>query len=164
MTERVSLSKKRFAQLRKSACCKGSYLSHKPVPNRWLVVGSEWVSDTYCISWLLITAQHIHLLALKSETNVAIGKARAASAQSFALWQQATIEFTRHDHSIIACSRHIYILLFFAHIPFVVNHTINATPTERSQYWPKNSTWTEISTSSCNKSLACCSIANRSIR
>ena len=32
---------------------------------------------------------------------------RAACAQSFALWQQATIEITRHNHSIIACSRHI---------------------------------------------------------
>ena len=30
------------------------------------------------------------------------------SVQSFALWQQATIEFTWWDHSIIACSRHIY--------------------------------------------------------
>jgi len=36
-------------------------------------------------------------------------KSRAAWAQSFALWQQATIEFTCHDHSIIACSRHIYV-------------------------------------------------------
>ena len=36
-------------------------------------------------------------------------KSRAASAQSFALWQEATIEFTYHDHSIIACSRHIYL-------------------------------------------------------
>ena len=35
-------------------------------------------------------------------------KARAASAQSFALRQQATIEITRRDHSIIACSYHIY--------------------------------------------------------
>jgi len=35
-------------------------------------------------------------------------KSRAAYAQSFALWQQATIEFTYHDHSIISCSRHIY--------------------------------------------------------
>jgi len=34
-------------------------------------------------------------------------KARAAWAQSFALWQQATIEFTRRNHCIIACSRHI---------------------------------------------------------
>ena len=34
---------------------------------------------------------------------------QAAYAQSFALWQQATIEFTCHDHSIIACSRHIYV-------------------------------------------------------
>jgi len=37
------------------------------------------------------------------------------------------------DHSIIACSRHIHIFLLFAHIPFVVNHTINATPPERLQ-------------------------------
>jgi len=28
-------------------------------------------------------------------------------------------------------------VLFFAHIPFVVNHTFNATPPERlQQYWP----------------------------
>jgi len=37
---------------------------------------------------------------------VAIGKARAACAQSFTLWQQATIEITRRDHSMMACSRH----------------------------------------------------------
>jgi len=67
---------------------------------------------------------------------VATRKDRAACAQSFALWQQATIEFTCHDHSIVACSRHVYILLFFAHIPFVVNHTINATPPERLQQHP----------------------------
>ena len=35
-------------------------------------------------------------------------KARAACAKSFTLWQQATIEFTRRDHSIIAWSRHIH--------------------------------------------------------
>jgi len=35
--------------------------------------------------------------------------ARAASAQSFTLWQQATIEITGRDHSIIACSRHRYV-------------------------------------------------------
>jgi len=34
-------------------------------------------------------------------------KARAAYVQSFTLWQQATIEFTRREHSIIVCSRHI---------------------------------------------------------
>jgi len=56
-------------------------------------------------------------------------KSRAACSQSFALWQQATIEFMRRNHYIIVCSCHVlYILLFFAHIPFVfvVNHTINA--------------------------------------
>ena len=84
-------------------------------------------------------------------------KSRAACAQSFALWQKATIEFTchdhsprtlvikfnrsqvisaelpRHDHSFIACSRH---MLLFAHIPFVVNHTFNATPSGRLQQHP----------------------------
>jgi len=43
------------------------------------------------------------------------------------------------DHAsqsvIVACSRHAYILLFFAHILFVVNHTINATPPERLQHY-----------------------------
>ena len=88
-------------------------------------------------------------------------KSRAACAQSFALWQQATIEFTCHDHSprtlVVAFNSsqvnigrastprslfyclfapHICIIcmaLFFTHIPFVVNHTTNATPPERLQ-------------------------------
>jgi len=35
-------------------------------------------------------------------------KARTACAQSFTLWQQATIEFTWRNHSIIGYSNHIY--------------------------------------------------------
>jgi len=46
---------------------------------------------------------------------------QVACAQSFTLWQQATIEIMRRNHTIIACSHHVYILLFFTHIPFVVN-------------------------------------------
>jgi len=82
-----------------------------------------------------------------------------AYAQSFALWQQATIEFTCHHHSLgtlvimfnrshVNISRastqqslyyclfapHICMVLFFTHIPIVVNHTINATPPERLQH------------------------------
>jgi len=63
-------------------------------------------------------------------------KSWAACAQSFAPRQQATIEITQRDHFIIACSGHLHIFLFFAHIPFVVNHTINATPPERLQQRP----------------------------
>jgi len=37
-----------------------------------------------------------------------IWKARATSAQGFTLWQKAMIEITCCAHSIIACSRHIY--------------------------------------------------------
>jgi len=37
------------------------------------------------------------------------------------------------DHSIISCLRHMYMVLFFAHIPFVVNRAISATPTESLQ-------------------------------
>jgi len=61
---------------------------------------------------------------------------RATCAQSFAPQQQATIEITWRDHSVIACSRHMHIFLFFVHIPFMVNHTINATPPERLQQHP----------------------------
>jgi len=86
-------------------------------------------------------------------------KAGAASAQSFTLWQQATIEFTCHDHSprtlVVTFNRspvnigrastpqslyyrlfapHICTVLFFTHIPFVGNRTINATPPERLQH------------------------------
>jgi len=48
---------------------------------------------------LLCTPRVSHQIAPMVVTNVAIGKARAAYAQSFALWQQATTEFTCHDHS-----------------------------------------------------------------
>jgi len=68
--------------------------------------------------------------------NVAIRKAQAASAQSFTLYPQAKTYFTCHDHSFIACLHHVYILLFFTHILFVVNPTFNATSTERLQQHP----------------------------
>ena len=35
-------------------------------------------------------------------------KAQASCAQSFTLWQQATIEIMHRDHSLITCSRHLY--------------------------------------------------------
>ena len=60
-------------------------------------------------------------------------KVRAACAQSLALSQQATIEFTCRNHSIIACSHDIYMGLFFAHIPFVLNPAFSAMPAERLQ-------------------------------
>ena len=51
---------------------------------------------------------------------------------------QALLEVTHQDHTIgitlLLLLRATYIMvLFFTHIPFVVNHTINATPPERLQ-------------------------------
>jgi len=83
----------------------------------FFVSGLQWVAQ-YVYGW---------------HCNCYDRKARAACAQSFALWQQATIESTCCDHSIIACLHHIYMVLFFTHIPFVVNRTFNATPAERLQ-------------------------------
>jgi len=60
-------------------------------------------------------------------------KARAASAQSFTLWQQATMEITCHDHPIIACSRHVYMGVVLRTHPVRGECTFNATPTERLQ-------------------------------
>jgi len=47
---------------------------------------------------------------------LAIGKTQSAYAQSFTLWQQATIEFTCHDHSIIACSCHVHSAFLRGHL------------------------------------------------
>jgi len=54
---------------------------------------------------------------------------------------QALLEVTHQDHSIgitlLLLVRATYIMvLFFTHIPLVVNHTINATPLERLQQHP----------------------------
>jgi len=52
---------------------------------------------------------------------------------------QALSEVTRLDHSIritlllLVCATYIWVL-FFTHILFVVNHTMNATPTEKLQH------------------------------
>jgi len=50
----------------------------------------------------------------------------------------ATIEITLQDHSIIACLHHIYCIwvLFFTHIPLMVNRTFNTTPMEKLQQHP----------------------------
>jgi len=82
---------------------------------------------------LPVFRQYHRFAKCNSSDIAAIGKARAACAQSFALWQQATIDTTRRNHSSIVCSRHAYMLLFFARKPFVVNHTHNTTPPERLQ-------------------------------
>jgi len=63
-------------------------------------------------------------------------KARAASAQSFTLWQQAIMEITRRDHSLLLVRAAYIWVLFVARIPFVVNRTFNATLTERLQQHP----------------------------
>ena len=88
------------------------------------------IARSLCEGW---TPHDLHILV--TTPFCCDRKSRAAYAQNFALWQQALIEFTCHDHSINACSRHIHILLFFAHIPFVANHKINATPSERLQHY-----------------------------
>jgi len=53
------------------------------------------------------TWHHLHILV--TALLFCHWKARAASAQNFTQWQQATIEITRHAHFVSACSRHIYL-------------------------------------------------------
>jgi len=115
-------------------------------------------TDRTFFVWRLNSARPSHpghsIILLRSEIP-------RAYAQSLALWQQATIDFTCHDHSsrmlllrsivdIVSITRdytprslfyclfapHICMVLLFTHIPFVVTHTINATPPERLQHYP----------------------------
>jgi len=108
--------------------------------------------------------QNIHTICLNALCHCCSRKAWEASAQSFTLWQQATVEIkrsllssslvstincslalqalleiTHQDHSIgitlllLVHTTYIWVL-FLTHIPFVVNRTFNATPTERLQH------------------------------
>jgi len=111
------------------------------------------IAHSLCEGW---TPHDLHILV--TAPFCCDRKSRAAYAQSFTPWQQATIEFTCHDHSlgtlVIMFNRshvnigrastprslyyclfapHICMVLFFTHISFVVNHTINTTPPERLQ-------------------------------
>ena len=60
---------------------------------------------------------------------------RAASAQSFTLSHQATIEITCHDHSIIACSRHIDMGVVLRAHPVRGESNIQRNPSGRLQQW-----------------------------
>jgi len=62
------------------------------------------IAHSLCEGW---TPHNLHILV--TAPFCCDRKSQAAYAQSFALWQQATIEFTCHDHFIIACSHHIYV-------------------------------------------------------
>ena len=90
----------------------------------------------WAASWPKLSSQL--LLSLVECWHCCDWKSRTACAQSFSLWQQTTIEITWRDHSycLFAPYIYIYILFFFAHILFVVNHTFNATPLEMLQQHP----------------------------
>ena len=62
------------------------------------------IARSLCEGW---TQHDLHILV--TATFCFDRKSRAAYTQSFAPWQQATIEFTCHDHSVIACSHHKYV-------------------------------------------------------
>ena len=96
------------------------------------------MSTSFVLVWKVESSVILRPVSVLSSTYMYCcdRKSRAAYAQSFALWQQATIEFTCHDHSIIACSCHIHIFLFFTHPVRGESHTINATPPERLQQHP----------------------------
>ena len=93
----------------------------------WIV--SVFASHQYCFCVAKICGHCAHIKHKKSKkcwesllrlsklgTYCCDRKSLAAYAQSFALWQQATVEFTCHDHSIIACSRHLmYGVVLHAH-------------------------------------------------
>jgi len=42
------------------------------------------------------------------QTGVAIGELERQARKSFTLWQQAVMEITPRVHSVIACSRYLY--------------------------------------------------------
>ena len=104
------------------------------------------IACSFCEGW---TRHYLHILVRAPFCYDR--KSQAACAQSFALWQQATMEIMRRKHSIIACSHHVYILFFFAHIPFVVNRAFQRNATGEVA---TVSTCLYTSADSCNTNIA----------
>ena len=104
-------------------------------------------------------------------------KAWAASMQTFTLWQQATIEITRCDHSLhimlvitfnrsnvvvsigraytprslLLLVRAAYIwVLFFTHIFFMMNRAFSTMPAERLQHYISFTFWRQCASSGCD--------------
>jgi len=79
-------------------------------------------------------ALHIYIVVLRAHPvrgeshNQCNATREVATSPPF--YQQATTEIT-----LLLLVRATHILLFFMHIPFMVNHTINATPLERLQQY-----------------------------
>jgi len=108
----------------------------------------HWSSYTACLivtilhTDLFLTKFHIYLLispkmvvAVPSDS-VAIGNPSGMCAKL-----RTVVASNNRDHApqslLLLLARATYIMvLFFTHIPFVVNHTINATPPERLQQHP----------------------------
>ena len=69
-------------------------------------------------------------------------RVRAANAQSFTLWQQAKIEITQRDSSIIACSRHTYLCVALC------AHSVRG-----ESHFQRNANWDFVTTSPpfCNE-------------
>ena len=87
----------------------------------------------FCCCATILIEEHCHLINCKYCCD---RKAPTASAQSFTLWQQATIEFTCHDNSIIACSRHVYMsVVFRAHRVHGESHIQRNTNGEVATVW-----------------------------
>ena len=76
-----------------------------------LLFTTNHTDRTFFVWWL--NSHNLHILV--TAPFCCDRKFRAACVQSFALWQQATIEFTCHDHSIIACSCDIYVWCCSSH-------------------------------------------------
>jgi len=68
--------------------------------------GNEEVATTFPSFYEGCTWHDLHILV--TAPFCCDWKARAASVQIFTLWQQATIEIMCHNHTIIACSCHIF--------------------------------------------------------
>ena len=90
----------------------------------------------YLGTWLLLLERFLSIWKLVSFLALALLRSETPSGICAKLRTVATSNNRVHiPWSLYYClfAPHIRMVLFFTHIPFVVNHTINATPPERLQ-------------------------------
>jgi len=102
-----------------------------------LLLNQTWL---VCQAYILLQSESPSGMCAKLCTVAASNNKDHAQRSLFAYANHNVQSFTssyqqrlRHDHSIIPCSRHIYMVLFFSHILFMVNHAFSEIPAERLQ-------------------------------
>ena len=114
--------------------CSGDWSTSDHSNRSWtnVVLRSESLSGM-CAKLRTVAASNNKVDPATSLSSLPLATTINCSPDSQTLFRGYSPRSLHRDHSIIACSRHTFMVLCVAHIPLVVKRVFNATPAERLQ-------------------------------